>query len=60
MPAASLKPAAGSVVRLQLGAPARHLPARDQQVPLAALDERADGPRLWRVVDGAPSRCRSR
>lgn len=42
----------GSVVRLQLGAPGAAPAGQDQQVPLAALDERADGPRLWRVVDG--------
>ncbi len=40
----------GSVVRLALGQPAA--PASLQQVPLGALDERAGGPRLWRVVNG--------
>lgn len=45
----------GSVVRLVLGtAEAGGVTAapREQRVPLGALDERAEGPRLWRVVDG--------
>ena len=42
----------GSVVRLSLGKPEAASSGQLQQVPLAALDERADGPRLWRVVDG--------
>lgn len=52
---ADLQPEAwplGSVVRLQLGNPGTAQSSQDQQVPLGALDERADGPRLWRVVDG--------
>ena len=42
----------GSVVRLVLGQPGTAQAGQDQRVPLGALDERADGPRLWRVVDG--------
>ncbi len=42
----------GSVVRLVLGQPGTAQASQEQQVPLGALDERADGPRLWRVVDG--------
>ena len=42
----------GSVVRLVLGDPAAASASQLQQVPLGALDERAEGPRLWRVVDG--------
>jgi RND family efflux transporter MFP subunit len=42
----------GGVVRLVLGHPAAAAATPLQQVPLAALDERAQGPRLWRVVDG--------
>lgn len=42
----------GSVVRLALGNPGQAAASQDQQVPLGALDERAGGPRLWRVVNG--------
>lgn len=42
----------GSVVRLVLGQPGTAQSSQAQQVPLGALDERADGPRLWRVVNG--------
>ena len=42
----------GSVVRLALGHSGAAAASREQRVPLAALDERADGPRLWRVVNG--------
>lgn len=48
--AASL--ALGSVVRVALDAPPGSRPESTQRVPLGALDERADGPRLWRVVNG--------
>lgn len=40
----------GSVVRVNLGGDG----ASDTlSIPIAALDERGDGPRIWRIVDGA-------
>jgi len=42
----------GAVVRLALEAPDAAATAHTQRVPLAALDERAQGARLWRVVNG--------
>lgn len=44
--------ALGAVVRVTLDRPDAAIPATAQRVPLAALDERADGARLWRVVNG--------
>lgn len=44
--------ALGSVVRVALEATKRQHAEGTQRVPLAALDERAEGPRLWRVVNG--------
>lgn len=40
----------GSVVRVSLDEPAGA--GRIFDVPIGALDERADGPRIWRVMDG--------
>ncbi len=44
--------ALGAVVRLVLTLPGTSTAASTQRVPLAALDERAEGARLWRVNNG--------
>ena len=44
--------ALGAVVRVTLTSPTDADLSTTQRVPLAALDERADGARLWRVVNG--------
>ena len=42
----------GAVVRLSLVRANAESTGADQRIPLGALDERADGPRIWRVVNG--------
>lgn len=42
----------GTVVRLNLNPATTDSTHVGQRVPLAALDERSDGPRMWRVVNG--------
>ncbi len=42
----------GTVVRLQLDGASPSGDDAVQRVPLGALDERAEGPRVWRVVEG--------
>lgn len=42
----------GTVVRLSLEQATPGSTSAVQRVPLGALDERSDGPRVWRVVDG--------
>ncbi len=42
----------GAVVRLQLDGASAAGDGTIQRVPLGALDERAEGPRVWRVVEG--------
>ncbi len=42
----------GTVVRLNLNPATTDSTHVGQRVPLAALDERSDGPRVWRVVNG--------